>query len=113
MAKTVQEKVEQALKTNEKARNSDRVLMGIIWQQEGFNMTDEQKKLFMELTNPESIRRERQKFQEKGLYPASKEVDDARFKKYQEVQGGHKEVSQVLGYKKSVDENGRPVMILN
>lgn len=46
------------------------------------DLTPEQIKLFKSLPSMETIRRIRQKLQEDGKYPATKQVEDARYRKY-------------------------------
>jgi len=70
--------VESALRTNEQARNSDKVLLIQIWHELGFELTIPQQKKFLELPSPETIRRVRQKIQESGKYPATERVRDTR-----------------------------------
>ena len=70
--------VEWALKNSVEARNSDKVLVIKVWEQMGLHLSDAQKEKFLSLPDPQSIGRERRKLQEKGAYPATKEVSKAR-----------------------------------
>jgi len=63
---TTKSKVKQYLEADPKCRNSDRVLISLVWRQEClegqiWNVLDGLRD--GRLTNPESIRRERQKLQ--------------------------------------------------
>jgi hypothetical protein len=78
----VKEKVEQLLADNPKLRDSDKALLGAYWASEGFIMTPEQKKKFMELTVAESITRVRRQLRDK--YPGTEEVEQERFNKFEE-----------------------------
>lgn len=59
-------------------RNNDRVLMLEVWERQGLHLTTEQKKMFMRVLNPETIRRTRQLTQASGLYRASERVQQER-----------------------------------
>jgi hypothetical protein len=75
--------VRQALRQNEQARSSDRVLLLQVWHDLGLDLTPAQQMKFLEIPPPETIRRIRQKLQEAGEYPATKSVTEAReFKSY-------------------------------
>lgn len=56
------------LSQNEIYRSKDRELILAIWEQEGLVLTEEQKRKFLKVSSPESIRRTRQKIQERGQY---------------------------------------------
>jgi hypothetical protein len=77
------DRVESFLKTNPKYRNSDRLLMLDYWYKQGLELSKEQRTIFLDkCTTPESITRARRLLMEK--YPASKEVEDERFTKFQQ-----------------------------
>lgn len=85
----IRDKVEIILRDYPATRNSDRELR----KQYGknyFGLTDEQVKVF-DLFDPETLRRNRQKIQESGLYKADKKV-----KTFREVRKAEMEVE--LGY---------------
>ena len=82
---TVKQRVENILKASREARNSDDMLEIIYMQKSGMNLSEEQIACFKRMPKMETIRRERQKFQEVGLYPADEAVDKARFEKFREV----------------------------
>lgn len=81
----VVDQVENILKASHKARNSDKELLIIYMQKFGLELTPRQVELFKEMPSTETIRRVRQQLQMEGKYPASEEVDNARFEKYKEV----------------------------
>lgn len=70
--------VMQTLANNAAARNSDRLLMLAVWRTQGLELSPEQERLFMQVTSPETIRRERQKIQADGLYSSNEQVRKAR-----------------------------------
>lgn len=86
---TTKDKVEQLIKENPKLRDSDKALLGAFWATEGFVMTDEQKRMFMQLTVAESITRARREL--RSVYPCSQEVEEKRFRKYQEYRNEYGE----------------------
>jgi hypothetical protein len=81
----VQDQVENILKVSGKARNSDRELLIIYMQKFGLELTERQEAKLRDMPAFETIRRVRQKLQEEGKYPASKEVEEARYNKYKNV----------------------------
>ncbi len=78
----VNKKVEELLVQNPKLRDSDKALLGAYWESEGLILTPEQKRKFMDVTIAESITRARRELRSK--YPGSEEVEEQRFRKYQE-----------------------------
>ena len=79
----VNQLIEKALRENVKykgisVRDSDKALILWVWWQLGFQLTHEQMDKFMNLPSTETIRRLRQKLQEKGKYGGSKAVLDER-----------------------------------
>jgi hypothetical protein len=70
--------VEQVLFTIPSTRNSDVLLIAEVWKRQGLILTDDQIKVLMQVSNPETIRRNRCLFQAKGMYPASDEVRKER-----------------------------------
>lgn len=82
------ERVEAILKYDKQSRDSDKRLLIVFMQKAGMDLTPRQMEIFKEMPSMETIRRIRQKIQEQGKYPASEEVDNARFEKYQQVKYG-------------------------
>ncbi len=81
--------VGQVLSSSNIARNSDRYLILNVWEKQGLVLTPEQRNLFLhDVSSPETIRRMRQKFQEKGLFEADKAVDQKRYELYKETKEG-------------------------
>ena len=66
-------KVGSVLEASREARDSDKLLIMTIWQDQGLKLTPTQEQVFMEdCASPESIRRVRQKYQEQGMYVGTK-----------------------------------------
>lgn len=80
---TITERVESILRHVPSARNSDKVLLITFMQKFGLELTEKQIELFKKMPSVETIRRTRQSIQEQGKYPPTKEVEEARYKKYQ------------------------------
>ena len=78
--------VERVLRNHPEARDSDMELLYFVWREQGFYMTPEQRDMFRDLANPESIRRNRQKLQERGKYLGSEKVRKERQHKALEMQ---------------------------
>lgn len=81
----ITEQVENILKASTKARNSDRELLVIYMQKAGMGLSDKQILVFKGMPSVETIRRTRQMLQEQGKYLPSKEVEEVRFKKFQNM----------------------------
>jgi hypothetical protein len=84
----IMNQVENILKVSQAARNSDKDLLVIYMQKMGMRLSLEQIAIFRKMPSTETIRRSRQAIQEQGRYLPSKEVEEMRFKKFQEVKGG-------------------------
>ena len=80
--------VEQMLKNFPDTRNSDIRLILAVWTREGLELSPEQYAKIQKCSNPESIRRTRQKLQENGKYLAQADIKDARMKKEVKVRQG-------------------------
>lgn len=95
--------VERILRDNPDARNSDKILRYEVWEYQGFRLNDTQKRFYFEkLIDPETIRRTRQKLQERGLYPSDKAVKKRR----EELA---REVSNEMSADKILDETPRAI----
>lgn len=70
--------VENKLRYNRMARNSDKELYLDIMEHYGLMLTPKQKEIFRDMPSLESVRRLRQKFQEQGEYPADQKVARTR-----------------------------------
>lgn len=77
------QRVENILIASQRARNSDKYLLIIYMQRSGMHLTKEQIRIFEDMPSAETITRVRRQLQEQGKYPATKQVDDARFDKFQ------------------------------
>ena len=77
------ERVEAFLQADQSYRDSDKKLLLDYWYKQGLRLSPEQRTIFLDkCTTPESITRARRLLMEK--YPASKEVEDERFNKFQQ-----------------------------
>ena len=84
---TVHDRIVNILRVSHSARNSDLELWLIYAKKSGLNLTREQIEVLKDMPSFETIRRTRQKIQERGNYLADKEVDEARYNKFKEVRG--------------------------
>lgn len=76
----IQSRVRRLLQRQD-LRDSDKKLLLAFWHTQGFELTEHQRKVFMErCATPESITRARRALREE--YPASDSVENERFKKY-------------------------------
>ena len=80
---TITQQVEAILRFVPLARSSDKELFVIYMQKYGLELTPKQIELFKKMPSLETVRRTRQHIQEQGKYPPTKEVEEARYKKYQ------------------------------
>jgi hypothetical protein len=82
------DRVEQLLRygyktaTPQTLRDNDRALLLACWEQNGLYLNDEQKVAFMNATAAESITRARRAL--KDRYPASPEITEKRYKRFNE-----------------------------
>lgn len=83
----IAERVRNIMQAVPATRSSDKELLIVYMQKAGMDLTPSQIALFKELPSMETIRRIRQKLQEDGKYPASKEVENKRFEKYKQTKG--------------------------
>jgi hypothetical protein len=94
MSKSVAPKVESLLKEFPSLRSSDKELLMAYWSEEGLELSDEQRRVFMRCTTAESITRARRALRMK--YPGSVTAERERYTKYIETR----------------DEYGMPIMII-
>ena len=87
---TITQRVENILRLVPKTRDSDTELLLVYMQKAGLNLTDAQVAKFRDLPSFETITRVRRELQEHDRYPASPEVEKARFDKFKEVRGSIK-----------------------
>ena len=66
--KKTEDLVSYCLKNFEETRGCDRTLMLKVWDMQGFRLPENLIGLFYKVTNPETIRRIRQKIQATGFY---------------------------------------------
>jgi len=70
--KNAEQLVASVLKDCPETRENDKLLILKVWELQGLKFTNEQKTLFLSCFSPETIRRERQKIQEGGLFRPSR-----------------------------------------
>lgn len=70
---SVDKLVKKVLEESERARSSDKILLVGVLQERGMRLSQVQLAIFMSV-NMESVTRARRKYQEKGMYPPTKEV---------------------------------------
>lgn len=102
----VHDRVSAILRVSRASRNSDRELILIYMQKAGMGLSEAQMDTFRNMASVEAIRRERQKFQEKGMYPADESVNEARYKKF-------KQVKQNINYdnpEKLIESQGKVIL---
>lgn len=74
-------KVEQLLRDYPTTRDSDKHLLLAFWASQGLHLSRDQRDVFLRhCTTAETITRARRSL--KGKYPATKEVDDERYRKF-------------------------------
>lgn len=83
----ISDRVKNIMQAVPATRSSDKELLIVYMQKAGMELSPAQINLFKELPSMETIRRIRQKLQEDGKYPASKEVENKRFEKYKQTKG--------------------------
>ena len=84
---TVLHNVEKVLQMGQRFRDSDKLLLLAIWHVEGLHLTDEQRHIFLiNCTSAETITRARRAL--KVDYPATEEVDQARYNRFKEYKQG-------------------------
>lgn len=64
---TLEQSLIELMTGNKFLRAKDKLLILEQWRREGFELTPAQEQKFMQISSPESIRRTRQKIQERGL----------------------------------------------
>lgn len=83
--KDMRSKVLKMVAWNPKAASDDKLLIALIWQEEGW---DSEKTLYANLkyvSSPETIRRTRQKLQQEGLIKPSDKTVDERYNDYKQA----------------------------
>lgn len=79
--------VEKLLRDNPSLRDSDKRLLLEVWEMQGLFFSETQKTRFMEFcSTPETITRARRDAVKK--YPASHEVTEERYKKFNDYRNG-------------------------
>jgi hypothetical protein len=75
---TLESLVRNKLEVDEDLRSDDIKLIVAIWEKEGLQLTEDQRKMLAKVHSPESIRRTRQKLQERGMCLPSAAVQKKR-----------------------------------
>ena len=82
------ERVEAFLQADQSYRDSDKRLLLDYWYKQGLILSPEQRKTFLDVcTTAETITRARRALRDK--YPATQEVEDERFNKFQQYKNEH------------------------
>ena len=82
----MRDRILRLVKKDPRLANDDKLLIATIWWYEGWEDKDLYKHL-KEVSNPETIRRTRQKLVEEGLVKPDKQVEEARNDAIQAVRG--------------------------
>lgn len=83
--KDMRSKVLKMVAWNPKAASDDKLLIALIWQEEGWNSEMNLYANLKRVSSPETIRRTRQKLQQDGLIKPSEKVLDARFEDFKQA----------------------------
>jgi hypothetical protein len=76
--------VEKLLNERPALRSNDKLLILEVWAYYGLNLTPDQEYRFLDMPSPETIRRIRQKLQEKGRYPPDPQI--AKNRRWRQMQ---------------------------
>ena len=68
-----------------KAADDDKLLISLIWIDEGWDYSDSLFNNLKRVSSPETIRRTRQKLQQEGLIKPSEKVMDIRYQEYKRI----------------------------
>lgn len=82
---TTMQRVEAIMQAVPATRSDDKLLCVIFMQKSGMNLTDAQIASFYAMDDLWTVRRDRQKIQERGKYPASPEVEEHRYQTFKKV----------------------------
>jgi hypothetical protein len=89
---TIKQQVENVLAVSNAGRNSHKEVQVIFMQKYGMALTPEQIEIFKKMPSMESIRRDIQIIQNReGKYRPTKEVEDARYEKFEKMKSTHAE----------------------
>lgn len=80
---SVRQRVRKLMELDTIFRDDDRYLTLYIWEEDGLNLTRQQKALFMDLPGADIIARRRREFSKE--FPSSPEIVEKRFKHYKEL----------------------------
>ena len=82
---TTTQRVESILEHSRQARNSDIALQIIYLQKAGMNLSPTQIEVYKTLPAMQTVCRIRRELQAEGKYPADKEVEEERYRKFKNV----------------------------
>lgn len=68
-----------------KAADDDKLLISLIWSDEGWDDTDSLLNNLRHVSSPETIRRTRQKLVEEGLIKSSETITEARYQDFKQA----------------------------
>lgn len=83
--KDMRSKVLRWVAANPKAAEDDKLLISLIWIEEGWDYDDSLLNNLRHVSSPETIRRTRQKLQQDGLIKPSEKTVEARYKDFKEA----------------------------
>lgn len=83
--KDMRSKVLRWVAANPKAADDDKLLISLIWIDEGWDYNDSLLNNLRHVSSPETIRRTRQKLQQEGLISPSEKVMDIRYEEYKRI----------------------------
>lgn len=84
--KDMRSKILRWVKASPKAASDDKLLISLIWIDEGWDYSDSLLNNLKRVSSPETIRRTRQKLQQDGLIKASEPTIEARYEDYKQAQ---------------------------
>jgi hypothetical protein len=83
--KDMRHKILNAVKRTPSSVNDDRLLISLIWLDEGWDYSKGLYANLRHVSSPETIRRTRQKLTEEGLLKPSEATTEARYKEFKQV----------------------------
>ena len=83
--KDMRSKILKWVKLCPKVANDDKLLISLIWIDEGWDYDDSLLNNLRHVSSPETIRRTRQKMQEEGVIRPTEETLEARYQDYKQA----------------------------
>lgn len=78
-------KILNKVKEYPKASSDDKLLISLIWKDEGWENSDGLYENLQKVSSPETIRRTRQKLTEEGLIKPTEKVQEERYKEFKQA----------------------------